>query len=559
MTRRTRPRDRHEVDVVDEGHVYELRFVVRPPPVVVVHAVRRRPPSSRARHRAMPTKATTDDDDRGVDAVDAMDDDAGDVDVDVDVALRFVDDVSIHSASAEDEDVARVRARDARGSDLRRVVLHAVRRRHRRRGRTEMNILSEEGRKECDDDIDDDVGDGDTIGVNDVTLLYGGKVLRDDDDLREAFKGSSWNAHAMSKENGARKVVVHVVVRRLRDRANANVEASASANASGERTRTNEARDADARAKEGNEDAHRDVRTRASGDGVENEVRRNDASAWASADERSSANARASAGADVRLTARAVDYLPSPGVNAMYHAAYHAAYAALSPNAARAPGPPPLAPSAFGGFLNASEPARVAQFGAPGSWAENDGRANAQQFAPEQNVHANIHRDLPPGLNIPPGARVRVIHIRIDLKLIFKLAMMVFFLSQEASTSKFMMYIMAAILVYMQQTGALAAVARWIAGNAGEHAGNNRGANDGGANNNNANNRGGMGGIRNREDDFVNQGYVPPTRATHAWGHVEMPRSLVGEVKILLYSFLASIFPTWLPPRLHQAQRAHQE
>ena len=256
----------------------------------------------------------------------------------------------------------------------------------------------------------------------------------------------------------------------------------------------------------------------------------------------------------------AVTLAASPHLNAMYHAAYHAAYASLSPNNAfAAPGPPPMSAHTLGGqFLNVQTPPHVAQFGTPGSWTQTDHRANAQNLAQAQNAHAN-HPDLPAGLNIPPGARVRVIHIRIDLKLIFKLSMMVFFLSQDASTAKFIMYILAAILVYLQQTGALAVIARWLTGNDAVGRGGEAGANNGGANRNNF---GDMNGIRNgdgNDEFFNNRGYVPPARATHAWGHREMPQSLFGEVKILLYSFLASIFPSWLPPRLHEARRAHQD
>ena len=256
----------------------------------------------------------------------------------------------------------------------------------------------------------------------------------------------------------------------------------------------------------------------------------------------------------------AVTLAASPHLNAMYHAAYHAAYASLSPNNAfAAPGPPPMSAHALGGqFLNVQTPPHVAQFGTPGSWTQTDHRANARNLAQAQNAHAN-HPDLPAGLNIPPGARVRVIHIRIDLKLIFKLSMMVFFLSQDASTAKFIMYILAAILVYLQQTGALAVIARWLTGNDAVGRGGEAGANNGGANRNNF---GDMNGIRNgdgNDEFFNNRGYVPPARATHAWGHREMPQSLFGEVKILLYSFLASIFPSWLPPRLHEARRVHQD
>jgi hypothetical protein len=47
-------------------------------------------------------------------------------------------------------------------------------------------------------------------------------------------------------------------------------------------------------------------------------------------------------------------------------------------------------------------------------------------------------------------------------------------------------------------------------------------------------------------------------RATHAAGHTTMPTSYAGEVKVFVYGLLASIFPSWLPPRLHEAREARR-
>jgi len=242
---------------------------------------------------------------------------------------------------------------------------------------------------------------------------------------------------------------------------------------------------------------------------------------------------------------QAMDVAASPLLNATYTAAYHAAFSALSPTGSPGPGPPPLA--GFTNFLNIAA-------GATGAGGQNAGRdatgADERRgfFQPQRrDVGVQNMRDgLPPDLNIPPGARVRVIHIHIDLKLIFKLGLMLFFLSQDASATQVALYVAVAVFVYLQQTGALAPIAQWLTGN--ENIGRPR---DGNANGN----RGNEGANANGDGEF-NRPVVMPTRATHAAGYTEMPRSYVGEVKIFMYSLLASIFPSWIPPRLHAAQAA---
>ena len=237
----------------------------------------------------------------------------------------------------------------------------------------------------------------------------------------------------------------------------------------------------------------------------------------------------------------------SPLMNATYNAAYHAAFAALSPSGTP-PGPPPLA--GLRSYLDVPH-------AATGARSEHDERARRREERQERQQRAN---GLPPELNIPPGARVRVIHIRIDLKLIMKLAMMVFFLSQDASPLKVTMYVAMAIFVYLQQTGALAPVLRWLTGNDNlgrgdaNHRGGNRQGNGAAANGNRA---------PNAANDA--QRYAVPTRVTRVAGHTTMPQTYFGEVKIFIYSLFASLFPSWLPPRLHEAgaqaapRREHQD
>ena len=243
---------------------------------------------------------------------------------------------------------------------------------------------------------------------------------------------------------------------------------------------------------------------------------------------------------------QAIDVAASPLLNATYRAAYHAAFSALSPTGSPGPGPPPLA--GFTNFLNTAT-------GATGAGGQNAGRDatgadEGRGFfpAPRRDVGVqNIRNGLPPDLNIPPGARVRVIHIRIDLKLIFKLGLMVFFLSQDASAVQLALYVVVAVFVYLQQTGALAPIAQWLTGN--ENIGRPR---DGNANGD----RGNAGANANGDGDEFNRPVVMPTRATHAAGYTGMPRSYLGEVKIFMYSLVASIFPSWIPPRLRAAQAA---
>ena len=99
-------------------------------------------------------------------------------------------------------------------------------------------------------------------------------------------------------------------------------------------------------------------------------------------------------------------------------------------------------------------------------------------------------------------------------------------------------------LRYLHQTGALAPIAQWLTGN--ENIGRPR---DGNANGD----RGNAGANANDGDEFNRPVVMPTTRGAARPGN-GMPRSYLGEVKIFMYSLVASIFPSWIPPRLRAAQ-----
>ena len=62
------------------------------------------------------------------------------------------------------------------------------------------------------------------------------------------------------------------------------------------------------------------------------------------------------------------------------------------------------------------------------------------------------------------GRPVRVMQFHIDLKLIMKLATLVFFVGQGASREKLVMYVLAATVAYMAQVGAFNGILRRIVG-----------------------------------------------------------------------------------------------
>ena len=380
-------------------------------------------------------------------------------------------------------------------------------------------------------------------------LIYGGKVLRDEEVLREALRRGRAGAEAYAKayveasegggdgeggETGKTREVAEYVVHVMTRRRDAE-----------ETEKAEDAREdvgSGARASSASS-ASMSTGAVSTGAGSTDVGRTEPSSALA---------ARAPATPTSLLTPptprfnQAIDVAASPLLNATYRAAYHAAFSALSPTGSPGPGPPPLA--GFTNFLNTAT-------GATGAGGQNAGRDatgadEGRGFfpAPRRDVGVqNIRNGLPPDLNIPPGARVRVIHIRIDLKLIFKLGLMVFFLSQDASAVQLALYVVVAVFVYLQQTGALAPIAQWLTGN--ENIGRPR---DGNANGD----RGNAGANANGDGDEFNRPVVMPTRATHAAGYTGMPRSYLGEVKIFMYSLVASIFPSWIPPRLRAAQAA---
>ena len=399
----------------------------------------------------------------------------------------------------------------------------------------------------------------DAPNAESVVLIYGGKVLRDDETLRDAFargresvaaygetagEGDGRTEMATVDESGtegearaAEEYVVHIVVRSAREtsaedsRATTTTTAEGAVNARGG--------EGDAREEGGHETAVPASEAR------ETTATRGDARDAGASDPGTPAMFRGDVSANAfaspvsmfredapRASHGALEHATSPLMNATYQAAYYAAFAALSPSSTP-PGPPPLV--GVGNFLRVD------------AASSGEHAANERTGVDDAQQRQRMENGLPPELNIPPGARVRVIHIRIDLKLILKLAMMVFFMSQDASAAKTAMYVGVAILVYLQQTGALAPVARWITGN------DNIGRN--GLERQNARRNGGEG--RNA-DGAANedQPIVAPFRATHAAGHTTMPTSYIGEIKIFVYSLFASIFPSWLPPRLHEARDA---
>ncbi|CEF99156.1 unnamed product [Ostreococcus tauri] len=414
-----------------------------------------------------------------------------------------------------------------------------------------------------------DAGFAEAVGsASDAVVIYGGRVLGDDETVWETIakttrgvarygvdggrSAGASGAGTTMDDDGVEEYVLHVVIRRAPEETGGGGPTSAEAKttdddpgAAGDE-RSGGATGADAAARRDGANGANASPSTSSRDDARGRRDAEDGrpgfdardpgtpSVFANAVPPTPASTPTSAFAP-RVSA--LNLAVSPLINATYQAAYHAAFAALSPGgAATSPGPPPL--GEFSDFL-ATDPR-----------GDGDGRVVAMD---RRRADARVDHGLPPELNIPPGARVRVVHIRIDLKLILKLIAMTLFLSQDASAPKVMLYVALAVFVYLQQTGALNPLARRLAGENADRNGQNgepgrEGAReDGGANGNGEN------GQNNRV--FVR------TRATHAAGYTAMPQSALGEVKIFLYSFVASIFPSWLPPRLHEVrdERPHRD
>ena len=163
------------------------------------------------------------------------------------------------------------------------------------------------------------------------------------------------------------------------------------------------------------------------------------------------------------------------------------------------------------------------------------------------------------------GRPVRVMQFHIDLKLIMKLATLVFFVGQGASREKLVMYVLAATVAYMAQVGAFNGILRRIVGE------NNMGGGAGGriergdVNGNNGqgvHNRVGANGANNANARAAHG--LPPrpppgprTTAVLPGMRQGMPTTWFGELKVALGGFLASLLPSWEPPELHRHPRAN--
>jgi hypothetical protein len=156
---------------------------------------------------------------------------------------------------------------------------------------------------------------------------------------------------------------------------------------------------------------------------------------------------------------------------------------------------------------------------------------------------------------------IRVIQFRIDLKLMFKLILITAFACQDASRKKMAMYITAAVIGYLYQTGVLESVwdALFGAYLPPENEAQQGGGADARANNNNNNNNNARdeGNDNNNNRNNIRNGRRQRyRRPPHVAGYTDaMPQSWFGELKIFAYSFLASLFPAWRVPNLQQQQQ----
>ena len=313
----------------------------------------------------------------------------------------------------------------------------------------------------------------------------------------------------------------------------------------------------------------------------------------------------------------------SPQVQAVYSAAYAAAFAALSPPGSRPPGTPPhvvavpVPTMSTGVFMGGVTPMLTGPGGMPGAFDAQHGYLYPPGAAlggvggyqgmlfgvPPQHAPVGLHPNPTVGpagtaggwggrtgmggndaadaniaaaqaavANGDPvaaaaaaaaaaagGRRVHVMQIHIDLKLILKLSVIVFLMSQGASNARLALYVVVATLVYLAQTGALAPITRQLfgagaEGNAGGFAGaggvGGAGADArmaGGAGRGLEGGGGGNGGVGGRR--------APPgprTSAVLPGMRHGMPTTWVGELKVLVCGFLASLLPSWQPPELYR-------
>ena len=151
------------------------------------------------------------------------------------------------------------------------------------------------------------------------------------------------------------------------------------------------------------------------------------------------------------------------------------------------------------------------------------------------------------------GRPVHVMQIHVDLKLVAKLAMTVFFLAQGSGYAATAMYVALATIVYFVQVGAFNPILRRLFGENAAVGARGNAANQGAPGRPQANREGGAGDRPGGNARPHRAG--PRTTAVLPGMRDGMPTSLVGELKVLVCGFFASLLPSWEPPELHRHPR----
>ena len=146
---------------------------------------------------------------------------------------------------------------------------------------------------------------------------------------------------------------------------------------------------------------------------------------------------------------------------------------------------------------------------------------------------------------------IRVIQFRIDIKLMLKLIMITAFACQDASKKKMAMYITAAVLGYLYQTGILESIWDALFGAYQDVIAEEEAALAA---------RAGAAGAQAQAQAAQQNNVRRPTgvqrqrvrRPPNVAGYTNMPDSYFGEIKIFFYSIIASLFPAWRVPNLRQ-------
>ena len=281
----------------------------------------------------------------------------------------------------------------------------------------------------------------------------------------------------------------------------------------------------------------------------------------------------------------------SPMVINAYNAAYNAAFRSLRPNATVIPRSPGLAYVQTNAALEQStffqrQENVTSQIGGSGASGTNvagataDAAPNVPQGAEALGAAlARANNNNNPDIDFDPNQPyqrivrrgedgeeivevIRVIQFRIDLKLMFKLILITAFACQDASRKKMAMYITAAVIGYLYQTGVLESVwdALFGAYLPPENEAQQGGVADARANNNNNNNNNNArdeGNNNNNNRNNIRNGRRQRyRRPPHVAGYTDaIPQSWFAELKIFAYSFLASLFPAWRVPNLQQQQQ----